>query len=1391
MTQITVKRVAILMLAASLSDPAASAQNIAWTGPTGITGDANLSINGAYLDALIPNTSASSGLAADGAVFNVAINKGGGIYGDGVVTYSGAGLNNYSWSGSFPTGALASSGFAAVMDAGGIYQTGGSGSGTVTISGLKAGYSYVVQVFNYAPDGDPGLTTLSGATPVTLSNLPGAGGSNTYGEFATGTFVATNPSETFNWKGAGSGYTVVGAISVRALPITPVVSPTNVVAEGSVVTLAVIAQPGQTFYQWQTDNGSGGASWSNLSGGNNTNYVLNTGSLTAGNYQFQVIITNSSLNATSAPATVTVLAPPAQAITWGNATGIIGDANLVTNGSYFDALMPNSSIGTAVTADGIGFNPASGGGGSFGDGKISYAGSGLNNFAWANSFPTSAVASAAFATLMDDGGIFQNGGSGTGTVNIFGLTIGHSYLVQVFNFAPDGDAGLTTLSGATPVTLSNLPGAGGINTYGEFASGTFIATSTTEAFNWNGAGSSYTVLGAISVRDVSAVATIYPTSMAYQGDAVTLAVNAQPGQTYYQWLTDNGTSGASWSDINGANGTNYVLNTGSLAAGNYQFKVVVTNSSLNVTSAPVALNVLAPSAPVIVQNITPGSASPYVGQGATFTAAFAGNHPITNQWQFSEDGGNTFSNLPAATSTTLILTNLQPGNAGEYRLIAANTFGTNATAAAMLTVKPWSDAQIQWSAPVPMMGMSAGEILTNVPGAYLEAADFFFDSFITVNSAGQQYVFRSDGVPASLASGAYYGGQFITNAIFGSGALGTNTTEDGDFDGVLNQYYDGGISNVITLNNLIPGQQYAVQLFALDNRPGTTAGPADFANANDPNDISTQFAMGENAYLTGTFTATNSHQSIQENLLTGGGFGNINALVVRALSYTPEIKPAIVVQPGERFSLPNDVASFTVVADGSPTPTYQWQAGPVGGPYTNLADGGRFAGTGTMTLTVGQVVTNDSMEFLVGVTNAAGGVASAPVDLLVPVIAQPVAAVRPVRITCVGASDVSSPTPYGTPNWPDYIAPMLGYEYAITNCGASGTTMIQGGNAPYWNTQQYLNSLNSSPDIVIIMLGSNDSKPYNWIYQTNYAPDYEDLINEYRNLPSHPRIYLNTLLTVYGAGSYDITDPIVTGQLCPIIKQIGFDENLPVIDVNTATKNMPQNFPDNVHPDIAGARVVAQTVFNGLMNAGETAPMIDRALNQPVFASSMANGNVASNAVDGDYTTMWSSAPSDNQWIYVDLGPVLNVTGVYLNWGPDYGQNYEVQISNDATNWTGVYTNNSGSGGIDRISVAASGRYVRMLGLHSGTGNGYDLLDFTVTVAAPPPAININWISPNSFNLSWPVSSMSFAIESTAGLLPPVHWTQVTNATTILGGSNHVSVTSQSSAMFYRLKQQL
>ena len=121
------------------------------------------------------------------------------------------------------------------------------------------------------------------------------------------------------------------------------------------------------------------------------------------------------------------------------------------------------------------------------------------------------------------------------------------------------------------------------------------------------------------------------------------------------------------------------------------------------------------------------------------------------------------------------------------------------------------------------------------------------------------------------------------------------------------------------------------------------------------------------------------------------------------------------------------------------------------------------------------------------------------------------------------------------------------------------------------------------------------------------------------------------------------------------------------------------------------------------------------ALSKPVVASSTEGGVwAASYVVDGNAGTRWSSEFSDNQWIYVDLGSSRSIMGVVLNWEGAFGRGYEIQVSDDASQWTTVHTEVNGDGGIDDIPVSASGRYVRMLGTQRGTGYGYSLWEFEV-----------------------------------------------------------------------------
>jgi F5/8 type C domain/Fibronectin type III domain len=121
------------------------------------------------------------------------------------------------------------------------------------------------------------------------------------------------------------------------------------------------------------------------------------------------------------------------------------------------------------------------------------------------------------------------------------------------------------------------------------------------------------------------------------------------------------------------------------------------------------------------------------------------------------------------------------------------------------------------------------------------------------------------------------------------------------------------------------------------------------------------------------------------------------------------------------------------------------------------------------------------------------------------------------------------------------------------------------------------------------------------------------------------------------------------------------------------------------------------------------------ALNQPAYASSVqAAGDPATAAVDNNWDSRWSSASSDPQWLLVDLGATHTISEVALYWESAYGKAFQIQTSNDAVNWTTIYSTTTGTGGIQLIPLSGSGRYVRLYGTARGTGYGYSLWELQV-----------------------------------------------------------------------------
>ncbi|MEW2266471.1 discoidin domain-containing protein [Streptomyces sp. NPDC047853] len=128
---------------------------------------------------------------------------------------------------------------------------------------------------------------------------------------------------------------------------------------------------------------------------------------------------------------------------------------------------------------------------------------------------------------------------------------------------------------------------------------------------------------------------------------------------------------------------------------------------------------------------------------------------------------------------------------------------------------------------------------------------------------------------------------------------------------------------------------------------------------------------------------------------------------------------------------------------------------------------------------------------------------------------------------------------------------------------------------------------------------------------------------------------------------------------------------------------------------------------------------------KPATASSQEGvGYAASAAVDGNLTgTRWASQWSDPQWFQVDLGQRADLSRTVLTWEGAYGKSYQIQASDNGTDWRTLKTVTGGDGGTDEIAVSGAGRYVRMLGTERSGGYGYSLWEFQVygsTDGTPP-----------------------------------------------------------------------
>ena len=188
---------------------------------------------------------------------------------------------------------------------------------------------------------------------------------------------------------------------------------------------------------------------------------------------------------------------------------------------------------------------------------------------------------------------------------------------------------------------------------------------------------------------------------------------------------------------------------------------------------------------------------------------------------------------------------------------------------------------------------------------------------------------------------------------------------------------------------------------------------------------------------------------------------------------------------------------------------------------------------------------------------------------------------RPIVVACVGDSITAGSGAEKGRSYPAQLGAMLGEKWTVNNFGVSGATLLNHGDKPYQKQGAFKKALESAPDVVVIMLGTNDTKPQNWKFKNEFVADYKNLIGQFAALPSKPKMFVCHPAFVPGQGNYGINEAGVKEQI-PLIDKLATDEKAAVIDVHGSLADHAELLPDRVHPNTKGATLMARAVFKSL-----------------------------------------------------------------------------------------------------------------------------------------------------------------------------------------------------------------
>jgi lysophospholipase L1-like esterase len=192
----------------------------------------------------------------------------------------------------------------------------------------------------------------------------------------------------------------------------------------------------------------------------------------------------------------------------------------------------------------------------------------------------------------------------------------------------------------------------------------------------------------------------------------------------------------------------------------------------------------------------------------------------------------------------------------------------------------------------------------------------------------------------------------------------------------------------------------------------------------------------------------------------------------------------------------------------------------------------------------------------------------------------------PIRLACAGDSIT-----YGhlIPNrerdsYPAQLQRLLGSKWQVGNFGRNGVTALRKSPRPFHEQKEYRDALAFRPHVVVLQLGTNDTKRETWeAERARFVSDYIELIRSFQALETKPQIILCRPIPLFrDRGKEWDTDRVLREEILPKIDEVARQTNLPLIDLNATFADRAALMPDGVHPNAAGATLMARTIFAAL-----------------------------------------------------------------------------------------------------------------------------------------------------------------------------------------------------------------